>query len=372
MKSGSEKKEFYFFWLGFDLFSWFRVLARYRFRVGLLQIPIALAITVVGVLQTLLRLVEQLIYGKKIARTEIADSPIFIIGHWRTGTTHLHELLALDPRFTCPTTYECFTPHHFLVSRWFVAPFIRLVFPARRIQDNMAIGLDHPQEDEFALCMLGVVSPYMNYAFPHQKAEYLHFYDLDRIDRREAQRWEDAFVRFLKKVTLLRPKALILKSPPHTFRIATLLRLFPRARFVYLVRNPYDVFLSTVHLWKSLAKSLSFQSVDFTGLEEHVFEVFNRMHQKFEATRHLIPGAQLCTVRFEDLEADPVGQLRILYERLGLDGFDAVIPALQKYLAGVANYQKNTYTLPPAIHAEITKRWGAFIAQYGYDSFRPD
>ena len=370
MKSGSEKKGFYFFWLGFDLFSWFRVLARYRFRIGLRQVPIALAITLLGAVQTLLRLAEHLIYRKKIARTKIADSPIFIIGHWRTGTTHLHELLALDPRFTYPTTYECFSPHHFLVSKWFVAPFFKYVLPATRMQDNMAIGLDHPQEEEFALCMLGVVTPYMNCAFPHQKAEYLRFYDLDRIDRREAQRWEDAFVRFLKKVTLLRPKTLILKSPPHTFRVATLLRLFPRARFVYLVRNPYEVFLSTVHLWKSLSKALSLQSVDFTGLEEYVLEVFNLMHQKFEDTRGLIPQSQLCTIRYEDLVVDPIRQLRILYENLGLDGFDAVVPALQKYLAGVADYQKNTYTLSPEIHARITQRWGAFIAQYGYDSCR--
>ena len=372
MKPKREKKKSYFFWLGFDLISWFRVLVRYRFRIGFWHIPIALFITVLGAVQTLLRLAEQLIFGRKISRTEIVDSPIFIIGHWRTGTTHLHELLALDPRFTYPTTYECFSPHHFLVSKWFVAPFFKHVLPATRMQDNMAIGLDHPQEEEFALCMLGVVTPYMNCAFPQQKAEYIDFYDLDRIDRREAQRWEHAFVWFLKKVTLLRPKTLILKSPPHTFRIATLLRLFPRARFVYLVRNPYDVFLSTVHLWKSLAKALSLQSMDFTGLEEHVFKVFNLMHQKFEDTRGLIPQSQLCIIRYEDLIADPIGQLRILYENLGLDGFNAVVPALQKYLAGVADYRKNTYALSPEIHARITKRWGAFIAQYGYGSPRPD
>ena len=372
MKSGNENKGAYFFWLGFDLFSWFRVLSRYRFRIGLRQIPIALAITVAGAVQTLLRLAEHLIYGKQIARTEIVDNPVFIIGHWRTGTTHLHELLALDPRFTCPTTYECFSPHHFLVSKWFVAPFIRLVFPARRMQDNMAIGLDHPQEDEFALCMLGVVSPYMNYAFSHQKKNQLDFYDLDRIDRREAKRWEHAFVRFLKKITLLRPKTLILKSPPHTFRIATLLRLFPRARFIYLVRNPYDVFLSTVHLWKTLAKALSLQPFDFTGTEEHVFEVFNLMHQKFEGTRNLIPASQLCTVRFEDLEADPLGQMRIIYERLGLDGFDTVAPALHKHLAGLASYRKNSYRLAPETQAEITRRWAPFIARYGYGPNQPD
>ena len=96
------------------------------------------------------------------------------------------------------------------------------------------------------------------------------------------------------------------------------------------------------------------------------------MHQKFEDTRNLIPGSQLCTVRFEDLEADPIGQMRIIYERLGLDGFNAVVPALQKYLAGLAAYRKNSYTLAPETHAEITERWGPFIARYGYGSTRPD
>ena len=232
----------------------------------------------------------------------------------------------------------------------------------------MALGLDRPQEDEFALSMLGVVSPYMNQAFPHQRGEYDAFYDLDKIDRADAQRWVDAFVWFLKKVTMLRPKTLVLKSPTHTFRIATLLKLFPKARFVYLVRNPYDVFLSTVYLWKSMAKAFSLQSVDFTGLEEYVLDVFNLMYQKFEETRDLIPDLQFCTVRYEDLEADPIGQIRILYERLGLDGFEAVLPTLQKYLAGVANYRKNTYTLSPEIHAKVTQHWNAFIAQYGYGS----
>jgi hypothetical protein len=64
--------------------------------------------------------------------------------------------------------------------------------------------------------------------------------------------------------------------------------------------------------------------------------------------------------------------MRIIYESLGLDGFKAVVPALQKYLAGLAAYQKNSYTLAPETHAEITRRWGPFIARYGYGSTRPD
>ena len=43
-----------------------------------------------------------------------------IIGHWRSGTTMLHELLILDPRHTFPNTYQCFEPLHFLWTEWFV------------------------------------------------------------------------------------------------------------------------------------------------------------------------------------------------------------------------------------------------------------
>src|SRR5262249_33511021 len=43
--------------------------------------------------------------------------PIFILGHWRSGTTLLHELLALDDRLLSPTTFQCFNPQRFLLTR---------------------------------------------------------------------------------------------------------------------------------------------------------------------------------------------------------------------------------------------------------------
>ena len=42
-------------------------------------------------------------------------APVFVIGHWRAGTTLLHELLVRDPRHTYPNTYDCFGPNHFLL-----------------------------------------------------------------------------------------------------------------------------------------------------------------------------------------------------------------------------------------------------------------
>ena len=92
-----------------------------------------------------------MLLGRRIAQQPIKDAPIFIIGHWRSGTTLLHELMSLDERFTFPTTYECFVPNHFLISAWFDA-WLKCLLPKQRPMDNMALGWDRPQEDEFALC----------------------------------------------------------------------------------------------------------------------------------------------------------------------------------------------------------------------------
>ena len=166
---------------------------------------------------------------------------------------------------------------------------------------------------------------------------------------------------FLKCVTVRRPKRIVLKSPPHTFRIKVLLELFPNARFVHIIRDPYVIFPSTVKLWKRLYRDQGLQVPHGEGLEEHVFETFNRMYEVFERDRRLIPPARLCEVRYEDLVEDPIGQMRAVYEQLELGEFDRVLPALKKYFADKADYQTNRFQLSPEQRAEIDRRWRPFL-----------
>jgi len=341
-----------------------KALFRNHFRVGRRRVALAMVITLASLNHTLLGWLEWALYGHQVNRTEIKEHPVFIIGHWRCGTTLLHELLGLDKRHTYPTTYECHSPNHFLLSERLSSPLYKL--PARRPMDNMAVAFNQPQEDEFALCNLGVSYPYLTIAFPNGPLSYVDCFDLEQLGAGVWQRWERTFIYFLKRITLLRPGRIILKSPVHTFRIKTLLKLFPQARFVHIVRNPYVVFPSTIHLWKSMFRAFSLQTPNFVGLEDYVFEMFNRLYNKLEETQELIPSSQFHQLRYEDLVQDPIGEMRKLYSRLDLGTFESVLPALKDHLKKTALYRTNRYELTPQRRDDITRRWGKIIKRYGY------
>jgi hypothetical protein len=126
------------------------------------------------------------------------------------------------------------------------------------------------------------------------------------------------------------------------------------------------VFPSTVNLWKSLQRTHGLQPPRFAGLEEQVLVTFERMYATLEATRGMIAPSRFYELRYEELVADPVGQLRGLYEHLRLGGFDEALPHVQRYLAGVSGYETNRYELTEAQRAAIAQRWGAVIQRYGY------
>ena len=356
-------------WHGADLPAWLRLLVRNHFAVKPPYWHIAAVVSFASVVNTTLRAINEACYGGAVERTPIREAPLFIVGHWRTGTTLLHELLILDPRHTCPNYYQCLAPHHFLLTERTFPRLLWFMMPSRRPMDNMEVGWTKPQEDEFALCILGQPSPYTTIAFPNHPPQDQDALDLERLSPRDLAGWKRAFLHFLRGLTFKDPRRLILKSPTHSCRIKTLLEMFPDARFVHIVRDPLTVFPSTVNLWKSLYRQHGLQTPTFAGLEEHVFRTFNHLYAKLEEGKRRIAPGRFHELRYEDLLADPEGQMRLLYDKLQLGGYEAALPAIQKYLAAHAGYQTNRYpSLPPELRAEILRRWGAVIERYGYDA----
>jgi hypothetical protein len=359
-------------WEGCGFFAWLTLLARNRFAVHPSRWPVTARVTFASLVNTLLAILTTLCYARRVRRAPPPRAPLFILGHWRTGTTLLHELLALDERHAAPTTYQCLAPGHFLLTERWLPRLLWFLVPSIRPMDNMAAGWDRPQEDEFALCVLGRPSPYAAIAFPNRRPPRPAPMGLEGLSARALAAWKRTFLRLLRQLALSHAgKRLVLKSPAHTCRIETLLEMFPDARFVHIVRDPHVVFVSTVNLWRSLYEGHGLQRPTFEGLEEYVFGTFTQLYARLEATRGLVTAARFYELRYEDLVRDPVGQLRALYAYLELGGFDAALPRVQKYLAGVADYRTNRYDQPPELRAEIERRCGEVIRRYGYDAPSP-
>jgi hypothetical protein len=370
-KAGKRREWSPHLWEGCDFFAWLRLLLRHNFAVHWSCWHVAVVVTIVSLCHTILRLFQDSWYGDRLQRTPIRNAPLFIIGHWRTGTTFLHELLILDLRHSYPTTYECLEPNHFLLTEKLLTRTLGFLVPSHRPMDNMAAGWERPQEDEFALCMMGQSSPYLTIAFPNHTPEGQETLDMGQMPPRALAGWKKAYYGFLQRLTYKNSRRLVLKSPLHSCRIKVLLELFPDARFVHIVRNPYVVFPSTVKLWKALYLKHGLQKPTYAGLEEYVFTTFNHLYRKIEEGRAIVDPRRFHELRYEDLVRDPVGQMKALYEHLDLGDFETVKPRLEQYLASIAGYETNRFDLSPALRDEITRRWGAVIRQYGYAEEKP-
>ncbi|MFM8707114.1 MAG: sulfotransferase family protein, partial [Planctomycetia bacterium] len=292
--------------------------------------------------------------------------PLFIIGHWRSGTTLLHELFMLDERFCCPNYYQCYAPSHFLLTERVLTPALSWIIPAKRPMDDMTASLDKPQEDEFALMNLGAPSPYRRMAFPVTSSPHPEALDLTTLTPSELDRWRRTLLRFLGMLAVADPRRPVLKSPPHTARVGVLAEMFPEARFLHVVRDPFAVFGSTMRLWKSLDEGQGLQVTRGEHLEGYVFESFERMYAAFERDRAALAPGRLHEIRYEELVADPVGQIGRAYEKLDLGGFDAVRGPLEKESEKMKQYRASTYRHDPRIVAEIARRWRPFLDRYGY------
>jgi hypothetical protein len=355
------------FWIGCNFFAWVRLLSRNGFAVHWSLWYVAAVASVLSVVHTALKFVQLTLYGREIAKSPIRHAPVFIIGHWRTGTTFLHELLIRDSRHAFPTTFECLSPNHFLLTGSWLPRFLRWMLPRRRPMDNLPAGWDRPQEDEFALCLLGLPSPYGRIAFPNRPASDDGALDLQGLSPRERRRWAATFLQFIREVTLAHGgRRLILKSPPHTCRIPTLLELFPDARFIHLVRDPYVVYPSTLNLWRTLYRKQGLQRPTFDGLDEYVLQTFVQLYDRLEEGKKALAPDRFVEMKYEDLIRDPLGQLDAIYRRLDLGDFAAARPHVAMYLATMRDYETNRYQLAPGEKAAITERWGHVIRRYGY------
>ena len=302
-----------------------------------------LSLPVMGVYNSLMSAMESLIYGRSVRRTEITEPPLFVLGYWRSGTTYLQNLLSHDPQFQHLGLYRTLFPWHFLVTEKIVTTLTAPFVPKTRPMDNIPVHWDAPQEDDVALCVMSQLSPCMLLSHPHDFSQFRRALDFDKLPPNEVQRWKDCLRLLMKKLTYASGKRLMMKSPFHTFHVPTLLEMFPDAKFLYLHRNPYDVFKSTCHLRRTLISENTLGRDVFDGTEEEVIQTYRAGFEVYQRDKQLIPAGNLSEVGYDDLTADPSGELGRIYSELGISGFEALEKSLEPELESLKRYRKNQF-----------------------------
>jgi hypothetical protein len=351
---------------GFTFGDWLRLLWQNRFAVDPPYWPRALLITGSSIQNSLFRAWERWRFEAAIEAAEFRP-PLIILGIWRSGTTHLHNMLARDRRLAYPDFFEVFYPHTFLSTGWLNRGTLAKFMPERRPHDNVRMAVSEPQEDEFALNCLTQLSFCLMWVFPRQAARYERYLTLRSASRDEAERWKKALKWFVQKLTYQHGRPLVLKSPPHTGKIKLLLDTFPDAKFVHIHRNPYHVYQSALNAARKVVPWWTLQRPDYTGLEERTLQQYEEIYQAYFEERSLIPPGRLHEMAYEALASDPVGQLRELYGALELDDFTVAEPAIRAYLDSIAGYEKNRFPeLEPVWKAEVAWRCRRSFDEWGY------
>lgn len=319
-------------------------------------------------LLNVLRPLEEKRYRKLLENSPVNMEPVFILGHWRSGTTFVHNVLAHDKHFGYTTTYQTVFPNLMLWGQPFFKKTMAWLMPDKRPTDNMELHVDLPQEEEFALSNMMPYSYYNFWFLPRNMSEYCDKYLLmEKANEEERQVFKENFMK-LMKISLWNTKGsqFLSKNPPHTGKVKELLELFPNARFIYLMRNPYTVFESTRSFFTNTIQPLKLQHITNEEIEKNILEVYPKLYHKYEHDKQLIPEGHLIEIKFEDFEADALGMTREIYEKLSLPGFTEAEKEITRYLDKKKGYQKNAYQYDPRTIELVEKNWEFALKQWGY------
>ncbi len=307
-------------------------------------------------------------YRKQLADKPLEHAPVFILGHWRSGTTFVHNVLSCDKHFGYNTTYQTVFPHLMMFGQPFFKKTMSWLMPDKRPTDNMDLAVDLPQEEEFALANM---TPYTYYNFwflPKYQQEYCDKYLLfNDISDEELKEWEETFTKLIK-ISLWNTGGtqFLSKNPPHTGRVKELVKMFPNAKFIYLMRNPYTVFESTRSFFTNTIQPLKLQEFSDEQIEENILSIYKKLHDKYETDKHCIPEGNLIEVKFEDFEADALGMTQKIYETLNLPGWDEARTAIEQYVGSKKGYKKNKYKYNGRTVELVEKHWKDVLDQWGY------
>jgi len=313
---------------------------------------------------------EKLFYAKKIREKNFSSEPIFILGHWRSGTTALHNLLCKDPNMGYISLVESIAPWNFLARKKRLKTLdwvISRIFPTRP-QDNVNMSMNLPAEEGIAMANMCPLSFYHCLYFPQKMQDTFNSTVLlEGQDDQVREAWKKQFLYLIKKLSIANNgKRLVFKDPANTARIKVLLELFPNAKFINIYRNPYDVFTSTKHMYKRVLPILAFQDYSEVAIEENILNFYKKVMRSYFAERQYIPDGNLVEIRFEEFERNPLGCMDIIYHELGIPGWEVARKYFEEEVSAYSEYKKNVLVHTKSLVKKVNEHWGFVIDALHY------
>lgn len=312
---------------------------------------------------------QETVYAGKIHNINLQKHPpVFILGLWRSGTTHLHYAMARDPQFGFLNNHQAFTFNMALLSGDKLNPLFNVFVPGKRPQDNVKLTLNEPAEEEQPFSTMTTRSAIHSFYFPENQSYFRKYHLFENISEEEKAAWKRDYLFLLKNIALYSGKQqLLLKNPHNTGRVKELLELFPSAKFIFIHRDPATVFRSTKKLYNRTIHSQFLQFAGQRTIEKLIINNNREIIDKYLRERSMIPESNLLEIAYSDLERAPWETIRNIYTKLELGGLDQAEPMIREYLDSVRNYSKNRYAaLHGRTHNKLRQEWKNIYETWGY------
>ncbi|GFG65848.1 putative sulfotransferase [Mycobacterium kubicae] len=295
------------------------------------------------------------------------EKPFIVVGMPRSGTTHLVNLIAADPRRRALPYWESQEP-----------------IPARGEGPDV-FGVDprytRSKREHDALMVSAPVVAAMHDRFPEAIEEEVELLDLDLAGyvlewHARVPDWRDYYLgldhrrhyAYLRKVlqalTFLRgPRTWVLKSPQHCEQLGPLMATFPDATVAFTHRDPVAVIQSAITMM-AYSDRLRRTSIDPEWLVDYWSDRVHRLLSACVRDRDLVPADRSIDIGFHDLNGNEIPLLTQLYERGGVELTPQVRAEFQKYL------ETNPRGKHGRIRYDLTRHFGIapdeLRAQFGF------
>jgi hypothetical protein len=312
--------------------------------------------------------IDALYFRRKTQGFSLQEPPVFVIGHWRSGTTLLHNLLSCDQRVGYTTTYHSVFPNN-LRSKWLFKTFMRIFMPRHRPGDAVELNPDYPQEDEYALSNMTPESFYHFFYFPKYYREYYDKYiRFEGMHPSNYERWKKRYNNLVTRALInTSGKRIVLKNPVNTGRIKTLLDIYPDARFIFLHRNPVTTFLSSQKFFGNLFPTLNLHRFSNDSIKEMIVENYQKILKDYLNDRALIPEGNLIEIGYDALNKSPIETIKTIYRHFNLDGYRDTEKELKAYVISQKNHRLDPYNLDKDDFELIKEKFDFAFKEWQYD-----